>query len=87
MFQSAERVVDRATGQLERQFYGNAPCGHYCYAYPAEVQAARGSFGAKVFYHRAQLTGGNIKLQTKLYTDYAWIARYAHTATALLCAT
>lgn len=73
--QASERVIDRAVGNTNRWFVSNAPSGHFCYEYPADVQAQRKNFGAKVFYYRAQLLAGTIKLETKLYTDYAWIAR------------
>lgn len=72
--QGAERVVDRAVGTVSRWFISNAPMGHYCYKYPEEMQAQRNEFGAKVFYYRAQLLNGNVKLETRLYTDYAWVA-------------
>jgi large subunit ribosomal protein L46 len=76
---TAERVVDRAVGggqaQVKRWFVSNVPSGHYCYGYPKEVQAARKQFGAKVYFYRAQYLSGSIKLETKLYKDYAWIAR------------
>ena len=74
--QASERVIDRATGKLERFFHSNAPVGHYRYAYPVDMQTQRKNFGAMIFYHRAQFIGGQMKLQTKLYTDFAWIARY-----------
>lgn len=73
---SAERVLDRAVGKIRRWFVSNAPMGHYCYAYPEEVQKKRQQYGAKVFFYRAQLIAGNIKLETKLYKDFAWISRY-----------
>jgi hypothetical protein len=49
--------------------------GHYCYAYPPEIQKARQQYGAKIFYYRAQLIDRDIKLETRLYTDYAWCAK------------
>jgi large subunit ribosomal protein L46 len=72
---AAERICDRATGKCKRWFISNAPIGHFCYEYPDAVKAARNEFGAKIFFYRAQLLGGGIKLETRLYTDYAWIAR------------
>jgi large subunit ribosomal protein L46 len=75
MRQTAERVIDRAIGKSKRWFMSNAPVGHYCYEYPQTIQEKRNNFGAKVFYYRAQVLSGSIKLQTKLYTDYSWIAR------------
>jgi hypothetical protein len=71
----AERVLDRAVGTVNRFFISNAPVGHICYAYPEEMQKQRGQYGAKVFFYRAQLVQGNVKLETRLYTDYAWIGR------------
>lgn len=69
-------MIERAVGNNERYFLSNSPTAHYCYEYPPAVQDARNAFGAKVFFYRAQLVSGTVKLQTKLYTDYAWIARY-----------
>lgn len=72
---TAERIHDRSVGQINRWFVGNAPIGHYCYAYPPELQKTRKQYGAKVFYYRAQLIRGDIKLETRLYTDFAWVAK------------
>jgi len=72
---ASERVVDRAVGQVDRWFVGNAPVGHYVYAYPLDMQQKRKEYGAKVFFYRAQLISGNVRLETRLYTDYAWITR------------
>lgn len=72
---TAERVLDRAVGKVNRYFISNAPIGHVCYPYPADMQKKRGEYGAKVFFYRAQLIQGTIKLETRLYTDYAWIGR------------
>ena len=51
------------------------PLGHYTYPYPEAIQKQRKQFGAKVFFYRAQLIEGQIKLETKLYRDYLWVAR------------
>jgi hypothetical protein len=72
---TAERVLDRAVGTVNRYFISNAPVGHICYAYPEAMQKKRGEYGAKVFFYRAQLIQGAVKLETRLYTDYAWIGR------------
>jgi len=72
---SAERVLDRAVGKTKRFFISNAPIGHYCYAYPSEMQQQRKQYGAKIFFYRAQLIAGTVKLETRLYTDLAWISR------------
>lgn len=71
----AERVLDRAGGKFRRWFISNAPIGYYCYEYPEEIQKARNQYGAKVFFYRAQLIAGSIKLETKLYKDYAWVTK------------
>lgn len=71
----AERVIDRAVGKTQRWFVSNAPIGHFIYEYPSAVKDKRKAFGAKIFYYRAQWIAGNIKLETKFYKDYAWIAR------------
>lgn len=75
MRKGAERVLDRAVGNVRRYFISNAPIGHYCYEYPEELQRQRQQFGAKVFFYRAQLIEGDIRLETRLYTDFAWIVR------------
>jgi len=75
MRMAAERVLDRAVGSVRRYFISQAPIGHYCYEYPEEMQQQRKQFGAKVFFHRAQLIAGDIRLETRLYTDFAWVAR------------
>ena len=72
---AAERVLDRAVGKTKRYFISNAPVGHLCYAYPPDMQQQRKQYGAKVYFYRSQLLVGAIKLETRLYTDYAWIAR------------
>lgn len=53
----------------------NGPIAYYCYEYPPDIKAQRKQFGAKVFFVRSQLIDGHIKLETKLYKDYAWMAR------------
>lgn len=49
--------------------------GHYCYEYPPEIQSQRKQFGAKVYFMRSQYLEGQVKLETRLYTDFAWITR------------
>jgi hypothetical protein len=83
--QAGERVIDRAVGNTNRWFISNAPVGHYQYAYSDAVAAQRKNFGAKVFFYRAQLLAGTVKLETKLYTDYAWIARYVKSSINEFC--
>ncbi|CAE7371278.1 MRPL46, partial [Symbiodinium microadriaticum] len=75
MRQTAERVNDRTVGEIRRWFVSNSPIGHFCYAYPPAMQEQRKQYGAKVFFYRAQLIEGELKLETRLYKDYAWIAR------------
>ena len=72
---AAERIIDRACGKINRWFVSNAPIGHYCYAYPPDIQEKRGEYGAKVFFWRCQIIAGSVKLETRLYKDYAWVAR------------
>lgn len=72
---AAERVIDRAVGKVNRFFISNAPIGHFCYPYPADVQEQRNEYGAKVFFWRCQLITGTVKLETRLYKDFAWVAR------------
>jgi hypothetical protein len=71
----AERVLDRAVGKINRWFISNSPIGYHLYPYPPAMQEHRKQFGAKVFFYRSQLIEGTIKLETRLYTDYAWVTR------------
>lgn len=73
--QTGERVGDRAVGKVNRWYISNSPIGHFCYAYPEAIQKQRKQYGAKVFFYRNQLIAGNVKLETRLYKDYAWITR------------
>lgn len=75
LLQTTERIIDRSVGEVRRWFVSNAPIGYVCYAYPKEMQQQRKQYGAKVFFYRAQLIEGNMKLETRLYTDMAWISR------------
>lgn len=68
-------MIKRAAGPHDVHFFGPAPAAHFCYEYPKAVQEKRGNFGAKVFYYRTQFLAPAIRLETKLYKDYAWIAR------------
>ena len=44
------------------------------YAYPPAMQEQRKQYGAVVYFYRAQLIEGGVSLETKLYTDYAWVS-------------
>jgi len=69
-------VGDRAYGAVDRYYISNVPMGHYIYEYSPDVQKARGQYGARVFYFRCQLIADrNFKLETRLYKDFAWVAR------------
>lgn len=75
ILQTSERIIDRSVGEVRRWFVSNAPIGYVSYAYPKEMQQQRKQYGAKVYFYRAQLIEGNLKLETRLYTDMAWISR------------
>ncbi|RYH13755.1 hypothetical protein EON65_34875 [archaeon] len=68
-------MLERAIGKVDAYFISNAPAGHFCYEYPAALKEQRKNFGAQVFFYRAQYLGGKMKFETRLYKDYAWIAR------------
>ncbi|XP_036337430.1 39S ribosomal protein L46, mitochondrial [Rhagoletis pomonella] len=74
MRQAAERVLREKCGlELDVKFYGNAPCGFYKYKYPVVMRQK--SIGAKVFFYRASVNGGNVnKALTK---KYEWLTRSA----------
>lgn len=57
--QAAERIIkERCGDSVQAQVYGNAPCGFYKYKYPKSVQMD--AVGAKVFFFRAVLKGGQV---------------------------
>jgi hypothetical protein len=68
-------VLERASGKSTKWPLSHTPLGFYCYEYPKPIQEKRKQFGAKVFYYRSQALQTPVKLETKLYTDYAWIGR------------
>lgn len=37
------------------------------------MQQQRQQYGAMIYFYRCQLIEGGINLETKLYTDYAWV--------------
>jgi hypothetical protein len=76
--------VERAAGKIHTFFHCNAPIGHYQYEYSKEVQQKRGQFGAKVFFYNCAMMEGTVKLETKLYTDYAWVTRFGWRSFSLL---
>jgi hypothetical protein len=61
---------------LDLWYVGNSPVGHLLEVYSPEKQAATGCYGAKVFFYRAEILGGRLRLnESKDYNDIAWLAR------------
>ncbi|XP_054732982.1 39S ribosomal protein L46, mitochondrial [Anastrepha obliqua] len=72
MRQAAERVLREKCGtQLQVNFYSNAPCGFYKYKYPVDMR--KRSAGAKVFFYRAYLRGGDI--DKAIAKKYEWLTK------------
>ncbi|XP_050523998.1 39S ribosomal protein L46, mitochondrial [Daktulosphaira vitifoliae] len=70
--QAAERVLQNLCGETIRaRFYGNAPCGFYKYKYPKEKQQQSNIQGAKIFFYKTALLGGNLE-NISLRDDYEW---------------
>uniref|UniRef100_A0A1A9W3E0 Large ribosomal subunit protein mL46 n=1 Tax=Glossina brevipalpis TaxID=37001 RepID=A0A1A9W3E0_9MUSC len=74
MRQAAERVLEEKCGnQLKVRFYGNAPCGFYKYKYPINMRDQ--AVGAKVFFYRASLIGGDV--DKNVTGKYGWVRKEA----------
>jgi len=73
MRKTAERtLVDLCGNKLSARFMGNAPLGFYKYKYP-RASAAQGYTGAKVFFFKAQLRGGQVACSPDA-VDFAWVS-------------
>lgn len=88
LVQAAERSVKAAFGDpyLDVWFLGNAPIGHQLVAYAPAVAAARGCYGERVFFYRAEILAGRFRLPTGAagdardaatfpYDDFQWLSR------------
>ncbi|XP_030380243.1 39S ribosomal protein L46, mitochondrial [Scaptodrosophila lebanonensis] len=76
MRQTAERVLREQCGdKLQVQFYGNAPVGFHKYKYPSDQRD--NSVGAKVFFYRASLRGGNVDEKQIPSVKFEWLPKEA----------
>lgn len=70
--QAAQRIVTDLCGKsIQTQLLGNAPCGFYKYKYPSASRNE--SVGAKVFFYRAVLKGGEVDKKTA--SKFEWLDR------------
>ncbi|XP_038069567.1 39S ribosomal protein L46, mitochondrial-like [Patiria miniata] len=77
MRQAAERVLLSQCGMQEMwrsRLFGNAPSACFKYVYPPDVQEDRKHKGAKIFFYKARLMSGDIKINANISEDYAWVA-------------
>ncbi|XP_066284192.1 large ribosomal subunit protein mL46-like [Branchiostoma lanceolatum] len=71
--QTAERILMTCCGtHLRTTFYGNAPCGFYKYKYPRTVRSEN-NVGAKVFFFKAELSGGEVECNSDDVQEFAWV--------------
>lgn len=86
MVQAAQRCLREAWGDdpaLDLWYVGRAPVGHVLRVHTPEVQAATGTYGAKVFVYRAELIAGRFRLPPAVpggaagarFSDFAWLSR------------
>jgi len=86
--QAAERVVRGMFGadaHLDVWYPGVAPVGHRLVVYPPALAQAKGCYGERHFYYRAELLGGRFRLPEASastppragcpYTDFHWLTR------------
>lgn len=76
--QTAERIlVEKCGPALKATFFGNAPVGFYKCKYPrkSRTEAENSAVGDKIFFFKAQIKKGNVKLDFKLITDYQWATK------------
>lgn len=64
-------------GDMDVWYVGSAPIGHWLQVYTPEQQAATGCYGAKVFFYRAEILSGKLRLagNDAAYSDFMWLAR------------
>ena len=61
----------------------NAPIGFHAYEFPPDVQAEQDRFGAKTFFYRFHILGGDAAFDPELVEDFVWVtkeeaAEYVH---------
>lgn len=65
MCEAAERAVRSAfhhDADLDLWFPGASPMGHWLQPFSPEVQQATGRYGAKIFFYRAQIMAGKLRI-------------------------
>lgn len=69
LYDAAQRVIKELCGDaIQTSIYGKAPCGFYKYKYPKTM---RGDvIGAKVFFYRAILKGGQVDAKR---ANFEWL--------------
>lgn len=59
LYDAVQRIIKELCGDgIQTSIYGRAPCGFYKYKYPKEIRSE--TVGAKVFFYRAVLKGGQV---------------------------
>ena len=65
MVDAAERTLHATLGEEIIPWYpGNAPMGFWLHKYDESTQEELGTYGEKMFFYRAEILNGKVKLQT-----------------------
>ncbi|KAJ1908130.1 hypothetical protein IWQ60_011735 [Tieghemiomyces parasiticus] len=76
LHQTARRELGEECGQdMDVWFVGRGPVGHYTYPYPKEHAKKIEAEMAKVFFLRAYIFAGQVKVNKKEVTDFAWLKK------------
>ncbi|KAI1287290.1 39S ribosomal protein L46, mitochondrial [Halotydeus destructor] len=78
--QTAERALASICKEpsLQVKFLGNCPAAVYSYNYPKPLRDSEKADGAKIFFFKAQVTGGNLDANTlnkESVEDFQWLNR------------
>ena len=71
--QTAERALSQHVSGVQTKFLGNAPWGVHTIKYPQSVRQKKGVLGVKVFFFKAQMTGG--KCAVSKTVEHNWLGR------------
>ncbi|KAG0344787.1 54S ribosomal protein L17 mitochondrial [Podila humilis] len=76
--EAAGRELQEECGaNMDLWFVGRVPIGHYNYKFPKAARDAtsEGPTGAKVFFMKAHIFSGQVKVDNKEIVDFAWVTK------------
>ncbi|KAI9593512.1 NUDIX hydrolase domain-like protein [Syncephalis fuscata] len=78
LHQAAKReLVEECGPDMDVWYVGRRPVGFHQYAYPSEhIKSFPEHDGAKVFFMKAHIFAGQVKVDGKEVVDYAWLTKH-----------